>query len=338
MKKINLAINGFGRIGRSALKIVIDYFPNINIVAINDLADTEILSHLLRFDSAYGTYHHEVKFSKEAIIIDKKRIPVFAEKDPSNLPWQKLKVDIVLECTGKFRDREALSLHLKAGAKKVVLSAPAKGKGVKMIVLGVNEKKVLKSDNLVSCASCTTNCLAPVTEVIRQKFGIKKALMTTIHAYTAGQNLVDGPSKDKRRARAAALNIVPTTTGAAIATTEVIPSLKDNFDGMAVRVPTPVGSLCDVTYLLKKKTTSEMVNKVLSQVARGKLKGIIEVSKEEIVSSDIVGNSHSTIIDANSTKMIGGDMLKLISWYDNEWGYSNRLVELAVYLAKFIKK
>lgn len=337
MQKINIAINGFGRIGRSALKIIVDCFPNINIVAINDLADVEILAHLLRFDSVYGNYNKSVSYSDNKLIVDKKKIPVFASKDPSQLPWQQLKVDVVLECTGVFRDKEALSLHLKAGAKKVILSAPAKGKGVKMIVLGVNEKKILKGDDLISCASCTTNCLAPATEIIRQKFGIKKALMTTIHAYTANQNMVDGPSKDKRRARAGALNIVPTTTGAAIATTEVIPQLKNNFDGMSVRVPVPVGSLVDAVYILKKKTTVAEVNEVLTKAAAGKLKGIMAVTHEEIVSSDIIGNTNSTIIDAASTKVLGGDMLKLISWYDNEWGYSNRLVELALLTAKFIK-
>jgi glyceraldehyde 3-phosphate dehydrogenase len=337
MKKINLAINGFGRIGRSAFKIINDSFFNINIVAINDLADTEILAHLLKFDSAYGIYDKKVSHTKNSIIVGKKRIPVFSNKNPKDLPWKKLKVDLVLECTGIFRDKEALSAHLLAGAKKVVLSAPAKGKEIKTIVLGVNEKKIRKSDHLVSCASCTTNCLAPATELIKKRFGIKKALMTTIHSYTAGQNLVDGPNKDKRRGRAAALNIVPTTTGAAIATSEVIPSLKNNFDGLAMRVPTLVGSLCDAVYLLKKKTTKEAVNKVFSQAASGKLKGILEACNEEIVSSDIVGNSHSTIIDLPSTKLIGGDLLKVVSWYDNEWGYSNRLVELAVYISKFIK-
>ncbi|MDD2354043.1 MAG: type I glyceraldehyde-3-phosphate dehydrogenase [Patescibacteria group bacterium] len=337
MQKINVAINGFGRIGRCALKVIFDSFPNINIVAINDLAETEILAHLLRFDTVYGRYNKEVSDASGMIIVDKKKIPVFAIKDPSQLPWKKLKVDVVLECTGVFRDREALSLHLKAGAKKVILSAPAKGKGVKMIVLGVNEKKITKKDDMLSCASCTTNCLAPATEIIRQKFGIKKALMTTIHAYTANQNIVDGPNKDKRRARAGALNIVPTTTGAAIATTEVIPQLKNNFDGMAVRVPVPVGSLVDAVYILKKKTTATKVNDALTKAAAGKLKGIIAVTHEEIVSSDVIGNTNSTIIDATSTNVLGGDMLKLISWYDNEWGYSNRLVELALLSAKYIK-
>ena len=337
MKKINLAINGFGRIGRSAFKIISDNFPNINVVAINDLASTDTLAYLLKYDSVYGVFSENINYTKEAIIVEKKKIPVFSIKDPKDLPWKKLKVDLVLECTGVFRDKESLKAHILAGAKKVVLSAPAKKGGVKMVVLGVNEKKINKSDDIVSCASCTTNCLAPATEVLRQKFGIKKALMTTIHSYTAGQNLIDGPNKDKRRGRAAALNIVPTTTGAAIATTEVIPTLKNSFNGLAVRVPTAVGSLCDAVYLLKKKTTVEAVNKAFIQASKGKMMGIIDVSSEEIVSSDIIGNSNSTIIDLPSTKIVDGDLLKVISWYDNEWGYSNRLVELAVYLSKFIK-
>jgi glyceraldehyde 3-phosphate dehydrogenase len=217
------------------------------------------------------------------------------------------------------------------------LSAPAKKGGVKTIVLGVNENKILKNDHLISCASCTTNCLAPTTAIIKEKFGIKKAIMTTIHSYTADQNLVDGPHKDLRRARAAALNIVPTTTGAAIAVTETIPSLKNKFDGLAVRVPTPVASLCDTVYVLNKKTTVAAVNTAFVQAAKGKMKGIIEASNEELVSTDIVGNPHSSIVDLLTTKMVGGDLLKVVSWYDNEWGYSNRLVELADYLKKFLK-
>jgi glyceraldehyde 3-phosphate dehydrogenase len=227
-------------------------------------------------------------------------------------------------------------MHLKAGAKKVVLSAPAKKGGVKTIVPGVNMDKLKKGDHLISCASCTTNCLTPTTKVIKDSFGIKKALMTTVHAYTADQNLVDGPHKDLRRARGAAINIIPTTTGAAISATEIFPSLKDKFDGLAVRVPVPVGSLCDTVYLLNKKTTLEAVNAAFVKAAKGKLKGIIEASKEELVSTDIVGNPHSAIVDLGMTKIVGGDLLKVIAWYDNEWGYSNRLVELTDYLKKFV--
>ena len=336
MKKINVAINGFGRIGRAALKAIWMRFPNLNVVAINDLSDPMILGHLLKYDSCYGTTNQKIGATKDTLTIDGHRIPVLAIKDPSQLPWKALGVDVVIECTGRFTNKEDLSLHLKAGAKKVVLSAPAKKGGVKTIVLGVNLEKVTKNDNLLSCASCTTNCLAPVTKVIKDAFGIKKALMTTVHSYTADQNLIDGPHKDLRRARAAAVNIIPTTTGAAISTTETIPSLKDKFDGLAVRVPTPVGSLCDTVYLLNKKTTVEAVNKALIKAASGKMRGVIEASNEELVSSDIVGNSHSAIVDLKNTKLVGGDLLKVISWYDNEWGYSNRLVELVNHLTKFI--
>jgi glyceraldehyde 3-phosphate dehydrogenase len=337
MKKINVAINGFGRIGRAAWKVIWMRFPNLNVVAINDLTDPETLAHLLKFDSCYGTTNQKISATKDALIINGQKIPVLAIKDPVQLPWKTLKVDVVLECTGRFTNKEDLSLHLKAGAKKVVLSAPVKKGGVKTIVLGVNEKKITRTDSLISCASCTTNCLAPTTKIIKDKFGIKKAIMTTVHSYTADQNLVDGPHKDLRRARAAALNIIPTTTGAAIATAEVIPALKDKFDGLSMRVPTSVGSLCDTVYVLGKKTTVEAVNREFVKVARGKMKGLVEASNEELVSTDIIGNSHSAIIDLKSTKIIGGDLLKVIAWYDNEWGYSNRLVELVNYLGKFIK-
>ncbi len=337
MKKINIAINGFGRIGRSAFKIISEKYPHLNVVAINDLANIDDLVYLLKHDTAYGQFSQKVEMVNGGFKVNRKKVAVFAIREPKELPWQKLKVDVVLECTGVFRDKASLSAHLEAGAKKVVLSAPAKKSGVKMVVLGVNEKKINKSDDIISCASCTTNCLAPATELLRKKFGIKKALMTTIHSYTAGQNLIDGPNKDKRRGRAAALNIVPTTTGAAKATAEVIPSLKNNFDGLAVRVPTVVGSLCDSVYLLKKKTNIEAVLSLFTKASLGNLKGILAVSDEEIVSSDIIGNTNSTIIDLPSTKLIDGDMLKVISWYDNEWGYSSRLVELAIHLAKHIK-
>jgi len=337
MRKINLAINGFGRIGRAAFKVILDRFPQIKVVAINDLTDPATLAHLLQYDSCYGRYERAVKATKDSLVIKGQKIPVLAIREPQELPWKELKVDVVLECTGKFRSKVELAGHLKAGVKKVILSAPAKKGGVKTIVLGVNEKKVNKSDNLLSCASCTTNCLAPTTAIIKNNFGIKKAIMTTIHSYTADQNLVDGPHKDLRRARAAAMNMVPTTTGAAIATTETIPALKNKFDGLAVRVPTAVGSLCDTVYMVSKKTTVEKVNQAFRKAGRGSWKGIIETSQEELVSTDIIGNPHSAIIDLLSTKVIGGDLVKVIAWYDNEWGYANRLVELADYLKKFIK-
>jgi len=337
MKKINVAINGFGRIGRAAFKIILERFPDISVVAVNDLTDPKTLAHLLQYDSCYGRYSQKISVTKDQLVVSGRKVPVLAIKDPLELPWKKLQVDIVLECTGKFRSKEELGKHLQAGAKKVLLSAPAKKGGVKTIVLGVNENKVKRADHLLSCASCTTNCLAPTTAVIKANFGIKKAIMTTIHSYTADQNLVDGPHKDWRRARAAAVNMVPTTTGAALATTETIPALKNRFDGLAVRVPTPVGSLCDTVYLLNKKTSAEAVNRAFLKAARGRMKGLIEASSEELVSSDIVGNPHSAIVDLLSTKVIGGDLLKVIAWYDNEWGYANRLVELAVYLKNFLR-
>lgn len=333
--KINVAINGFGRIGRASFKIILDSHPKMNVVAINDLTDTATLAHLLQYDTCYGKYHHKVTHTKDSIVVNGKKYPVFSQKDPLLLPWSKLKVDVVLECTGKFRGKEDASAHLKSGAKKVIISAP--GKECKTIVIGVNEEKLTKDDAVISCASCTTNCLAPATSVIKENFGIKNALMTTVHAYTADQNLVDGPHKDLRRARAAAANIVPTTTGAAVAVTETMPSLKGKFDGMAVRVPVPVGSLCDMTYILSKNTTIDKVNAAFTKAAKGKLKGILEASNEELVSSDIVGNPHSSIVDLKSTLLVGGNLLKVVAWYDNEWGYSNRLVDLGEYLKKFIK-
>ncbi len=333
-KKLNVAINGFGRIGRAVFKIISEKYPHYNIVAINDLTDTKTLSHLLKYDSAYGVYGKKVSHDEKNIIVNGKKIPVLSEKDPSLLPWAKMKVDVVLECTGRFTNKEGLMLHVKAGAKKVILSAPAKGEGgVKTIVLGVNENKISKKDQILSCASCTTNCLAPVTDIIRQKFGIKKALMTTIHAYTADQNLVDGPHKDLRRARSAAINIVPTTTGAAIAINKIIPSLKGSFDGLAVRVPVVVGSMCDVVFLLKKKTTVEEINNNFIRVSKNKkYQNIIEASSEPLVSSDIIGNDHSAIVDLSLTRVMDGDLVKVVAWYDNEWGYSYRLADLIKYL------
>lgn len=334
---IKLAINGFGRIGRATLKIILAKYPHVKIVAINDLTDTKTLAHLLKYDSCYGIYDQSILFDAKHLIIKGQKIPVLAEKDPALLPWGKLAVDVVLECTGRFTNKEGLSLHLKAGAKKVILSAPAKGKEdkVKTVVIGVNEDKITKTDKMLSCASCTTNCLAPVSDIVRQYFGIKKAVMTTIHSYTADQNLVDGPHKDLRRARAAALNMVPTTTGAALSVTETIPSLRNKFDGLAVRVPTPVGSLCDIVFVTKKKVSLEKVTAVFKKVAKMKrYQGIIQASEEPLVSIDIVGNPYSAIVDLPMTKVVDGDLLKITAWYDNEWGYSNRLADLAVLFAK----
>lgn len=327
-KKIKLAINGFGRIGRAAFKIILDEFPEIEVVALNDLADSKSLSELLRYDSCYGIYNRKVKSQGNYLVVDKKKYPLYSLKTPKDLPWKKLKVDVVLECSGVFRTKETLSDHLLAGAKKVILSAPAKD-DVKTIVLGVNDKKLKKADKLISCASCTTNCLAPAMEVIKNKFGIKSALMTTIHSYTADQNLVDSPHKDFRRARAAAINIVPTTTGAAKATAQAIPSLENKFDGLSVRVPTPVVSLCDLVCVLNKKTSKEKVNQVLKKASQKNLKGILAVSNDNLVSSDLVANPNSGVVDMQLTSVVDGNLLKLIIWYDNEWAYAKRLVELA---------
>lgn len=331
---MNVAINGFGRIGRATFKALLNK-KDIKIVAINDLSDNESLAQLLRRDSVYGKYEKEVSFTNDSLVVAGKKFKILAEREPENLPWKELEVDVVLECTGIFRDKPGAAKHLKAGAKKVILSAPGKGSGIKTVVLGVNEDKLKKTDKIISNASCTTNCLAPVTDVVRKNFGIKKAIMTTVHSYTADQRIVDGPHKDLRRARAAAVNIVPTTTGAAIATTETITPLKGKFDGMAVRVPIPVGSLCDIVYVTNKKVDDKKVNQVFKKAARSaRLKNILEASDEPLVSSDIVGNPHSSIVDLALTKVVDNDLLKVIAWYDNEWGYSNRLADLVEYIGK----
>jgi glyceraldehyde 3-phosphate dehydrogenase len=333
---MNIAINGFGRIGRATLKAVIaKNSPNIKIVAINDLTDTATLAHLLKYDSCYGIYDSQVSSTKNSLVVNGQDIPVYAEKDPALLPWSELKVDVVLECTGIFRSEESAGKHLTAGAKKVVISAPASGKNIKTIVMGVNEEMIAKSDNILSNASCTTNCLAPVSKVIEENFGIKKAMMTTIHSYTADQNLVDAPHKDWRRGRAAGLSMVPTTTGAAVAVTETIPSLSGRFDGMAVRVPTPVASLVDMVCVTKVKVDEKMVNQAFVKASKSaKLKNYLAVSEEELVSCDYIGNYHSTIVDLPCTKVVDGDLLKVVAWYDNEWGYSCRMADLAEYLMK----
>jgi glyceraldehyde 3-phosphate dehydrogenase len=331
---MNIAINGFGRIGRAVFKVLLNK-PGINIVAINDLTDTKTLAHLLKYDSCYGQYNSKISASPHALIVNGRSFPILAEKDPAALPWGKLKVDVVIESTGRFTDRDQAVAHIKAGAKKVLLSAPGKGDDIKTYVIGINENKIKKNDQIISMASCTTNCLGPVTDLIRQTFGIEKAVMTTIHSYTADQNLVDGPHKDLRRARAAALSIIPTTTGAAVAVTKTIPSLEGRFDGLAVRVPTPVGSLCDAVYVLKKRVKVEDVNKVFQKASQSsQYRGIIAVTHDPIVSADIVGNPASAIIDLDLTTVIDGNLLKVISWYDNEWGYSNRLADLCAYIGK----
>lgn len=330
---MKIAINGFGRIGRCALKIALEK-RGVQIVAINDLTDTRTLAYLLSYDSAFGRYDKKVSYDDKNLIIEGKKIPVFAEKDPSKLPWKKLGVEVVLECTGVFEKKEELELHLKAGAKKVVLSAPAKDEVLTLVFGTEFTKKNLKKSKIISNASCTTNCIAPVMQILESKFGVEKSIMTTIHAVTASQRLVDGPdAKDVRRGRSGAFNMTPSTTGAAKAASLVVPELKDKFDGIAVRVPIICGSLSDITAVLKKNVTAEEINKAFEQSAKTPMfKGILRTTykDEELCSTDIVGTSYSTIIDTKYTRVVGGNLIKVLAWYDNEWGYSCRLVEMAL--------
>ncbi|MBP5674842.1 type I glyceraldehyde-3-phosphate dehydrogenase [Candidatus Saccharibacteria bacterium] len=331
---VKLAINGFGRIGRNAFKIAFER-RDVEIVAVNDLTDTKTLAHLLKYDSSYGTYDRDVNFDDENIIVDGTKIRVLSEKDPAALPWGDMGVDVVIESTGLFTDPEKARAHIEAGAKRVVISAPAKGEGAKTVVLGVNEEVVEDSDEILSNASCTTNCIAPVMRVLEDNFGIEKAMMTTVHSYTASQRLQDAPAKDLREARAAAENIVPTTTGASKAAALTIPSLKGKFNGLSVRVPTPVVSLSDITAVLKKDVTIEEINEVFEKAASEPYyEGILGITHEELVSCDFRGNSHSCIVDLPLTDVVGGNLVKVVAWYDNEWGYSNRLVELTVDFGK----
>jgi glyceraldehyde 3-phosphate dehydrogenase len=337
--KTKVAINGFGRIGRNAFKVAFER-DDLEIVAINDLTVPETLAHLLKHDSNYGTYGKEVGHDDKGIIVDGTHITIFAERDPAALPWKDLEVDVVIESTGFFVDPAKAKAHISAGAKKVVLSAPAKGEGATTIVLGVNEDALENATEIISNASCTTNCITPVAAVIEAHFGIAKAMMTTVHSYTASQMLQDGPgAKDKREMRNAAENIVPTSTGASIAAGLALPALKGIFGGMSVRVPTPVVSLSDFVIITKKKVTVEEVNEVFKQAAKEPFyQGILDVTDEELVSSDYIGNSHSCIVDLKLTKVVGDDMLKVVAWYDNEWGYSNRLVEVVADIGRLLHK
>lgn len=329
--KTRIAINGFGRIGRNAFKVAFER-SDIDIVAINDLTDTKTLAHLLKHDSNYGTYSHDVSFDDQHIIVDGKKVVVLAEKDPANLPWGEHKIDVVIESTGFFVKPELAKAHVDAGAKKVVLSAPSKGEhadDAKTIVLGVNENELESSGDVISNASCTTNCITPVMEVLETNFGIEKALMTTVHSYTASQALQDAPKKDLREARNAAENIVPTTTGASIAAAKALPALENKFGGLSVRVPTPVVSLSDFAVVLKRDVTIEEVNNAFKKAASEPyFQGILAVTEEELVSGDYIGNSHSSTVDLKLTNVVGGNLVKVVAWYDNEWGYSNRLVEV----------
>lgn len=332
-----LAINGFGRIGRNAFKIAFDR-QDLEIVAINDLTDTKTLAHLLKHDSNYGEYDHDVSYDSDEIIVDGRHIKVLAEKEPANLPWDEMGVDVVIESTGFFVDPAKARAHIDpAGAKKVIISAPAKGEGADTIVLGVNDDKIKGATDVVSNASCTTNCITPVMGVLESHFGIEKAMMTTVHSYTASQKLQDAPAKDLREARSAAENIVPTTTGASIAAAKALPALENRFGGLSVRVPTPVVSMSDFVVLLKRDVTVEEVNEAFLAAAKEPFyQGILAVTEEELVSCDFKGNPHSAIVDLPLTSVVGGNLLKVVAWYDNEWGYSNRLVELTADIAKTI--
>lgn len=341
MKKI--AINGFGRIGRPVLKRIVDKHPNLEVVAINDLADTKILAHLLKYDSVYGIYEKNIKVGEKELSVEgtnnAKGIKIFAEKDPLNLPWKELGVDIVVEATGNFTEMEDAGKHLTAGAKKVIVSAPSKSEEVKMFVMGVNEEKYNPKENhVISMASCTTNCLAPVAKVLNDNFKIKKGFMSTIHAYTNDQRILDLTHKDLRRARAAALSIIPTSTGAAKAIGKVIPELEGKLDGIAFRVPTPTVSVVDLICELEKETTVEEVNNAFKKASQSeKLKGILAVEEKPLVSIDYTGNTFCAIVDAPLT-MVNKNVVKVVAWYDNEWGYACRLADFAEMIANQIQK
>ncbi len=336
---MKVGINGFGRIGRNVLRAAVENnATDIDIVAINDLGNIESMAHLFKYDSCFGKFEGNVSIEGEYLVVNGKKIKVLQQRDPEDLPWGEMGVDLVIESTGIFRDKEGASKHLKAGAKKVLISAPAKGEDV-TIVMGVNEDEYDSiNHNIISNASCTTNCLAPFAKVILDKFGIKKGLMTTVHSYTNDQNILDAPhKKDLRRARAAAESIIPTTTGAAKAVALVIPELKGKLNGMAMRVPTPTVSVVDVVFEIEKEATAEEINNALKEAAEGELKGVLAYSEEPLVSMDYRKDANSSIIDSLSTMAIG-KMVKIVSWYDNEWGYSNRVVDLAKYIAKNAKE
>jgi len=329
---VKVGINGFGRIGRNIFRTALDD-KNIEFVAVNDITDTQTLAHLLKYDSVLGNLHHDISTSEKGIKVEGKEFHVFSERDPASIAWDLVGAEVVIESTGRFTKAEDARKHLRGGVKKVIISAPAKNEDI-TIVLGVNEEKYdPKLQNVISNASCTTNCLAPVAKVIHEKFGIRTAQMTTIHSYTNDQQLLDLPHKDLRRARAAGLSMIPTSTGAAKAVALVLPELKGKFDGISVRVPTPNVSLVDVVIDVEKETTTEEVNQALKDAANEELRGILGFSEEPLVSADFKGNSNSSIVDAEYTKVIGGHMIKVLSWYDNEWGYSCRVRDLVKYIA-----
>lgn len=334
--KTKIGINGFGRIGRNAFKVAFER-SDLEIVAINDITDTKTLAHLLKHDSNYGTYQHEVGFDNENLIINGQKVRVLAVKDPSQLPWRDMGVEVVIESTGLFVDPAKAHGHIDAGAKKVILSAPAKGEGAKTVVIGVNEDELKDASEIISNASCTTNCITPVMAILEDNFGIEKAMMSTVHSYTASQRLQDAPAKDLREARNAASNIVPTTTGASIAAAKALPALDGIFGGMSIRVPTPVVSISDFTVITKRDVTVDEVNEAFKKAAADPyFQGILAVTEEELVSTDYIGNSHSAIVDLKLTSVVKGNMLKVMAWYDNEWGYSNRLVELTADVGRLL--
>lgn len=330
---MKIAINGFGRIGRHVFKVAFDR-PEIDVVAINDITDAKTLAHLLKYDSIYGRYSKKVEVEENAIIVDGQRIKVLAERDPKQLPWKAMGVDVAVESTGIFRKRDQVAWHIEAGAKKVLLTVPAKDRVDRTIVLGVNDDDLQDGDLIVSNASCTTNCLAPVAKVLLDNFGIVEGLMTTIHAFTTDQNIHDAPHSDLRRARAASLSVIPTTTGAAKAVGIVIPELQGKLNGIAMRVPVPTGSIVDLTVKLEKDPSVEELNAAMQAAAEGKMKGILEYSTDPLVSADIIGSTYSSIFDSLSTLKIGQGFFKLLSWYDNEWGYSSRCIDLFKLMAK----
>jgi glyceraldehyde 3-phosphate dehydrogenase len=333
-----IAINGLGRIGRAALRLILEA-KELELVAVNDIASADNIAYLIKYDSVYGRYGEEVYAKDGSLFVDKKSFKFLSEKDPAALPWKDLNVDIVIESTGLFTDKDTAGKHIQAGAKYVIISAPTKSEDVPTIVYGVNDSK--KGDMIISCASCTTNSLTPVVEVIGRRLGIRKAIMTTVHGYTAGQGLVDGPGGkggDLRRGRAAAVNIVPATTGAAKATALALPQYKGKFDGVALRVPVPVGSVSDVVMLTEKATSKDEVNQILTEeAASDRYKEIIRVTSDPIVSSDIVGDPHACIIDLQMTKVVDGNLVKIFAWYDNEWGYTNQMIRQARDIARDLK-
>ena len=333
---IRVAINGLGRIGRAVFKIVLDT-PELELVAINDLVPIDNLAYLLKYDTVYGRYEKEVTYDDKNLIVAGEPYPVFSEKDPAQIPWGDLVVDTVFECTGVFTRKEDLGRHIQAGARRTILSAPAKSDDVATIVYGVNHSQS-GSLQLLSTASCTTNCITPVVEVMDRRVGVHKAIMTTIHAYTTSQGIVDGPSKKFRRGRAGAANLVPTTTGAAVATTKVLPHYKGLFDGVAVRAPVPVGSIADLTFVTERKTTVEEINTIFrEEAASDRYQHVLGVSEDQIVSSDIIKDPHASIVDLSMTQVVAGDLVKVMSWYDNEWGYANQMVREAVQLGKTVE-